>query len=174
MANRLDASQWLAIAEHEESIQRAVSRFIARRPQVLARHTRDDLVQESRAAACAALATYLPEGGVELPRYVFGCVKFALMRYASQAQREFSTPEDVVDHQDDVETDSGVLNRLLRRLTGEERQFIVLRYGLRGHKPHSERELSAKLCVSQPTVNERQKRIEAKMFNLAQGLRQAP
>lgn len=165
VANCPEAAEWLS--EHQESIQRAVSRCIARRPDVLTRHTRDDLVQESYAAACAAFATWLPSSKTTLERYVFGSVKFALLRYSSQAKREFATPEDVVAEDAETACDHPILAKLLRRLGKEERQFIVLRYGLHGSRPHTERELASKYGRCQKTIQERQQRIECMLSRMA-------
>lgn len=175
VASRLNESHWEFIATHEADIRQAVQRAVKCRPDVLSRHGFDDLLQEARAAVCAALATYIPGASKPtLNSYVFGCVKFALLRYAAQSHREFSTPEDVVDERELVSPSHPILDNLLSRLSKGQRRLIELRYGLKGNRPHSTRETAALLQEPEATVRYRQGRIEAIMAELAMELPPAP
>lgn len=175
VASRLNESHWEFIAAHDADIRQAVQRAVKCRPDVLSRHCLDDLLQEARAAVCAALATYIPGAAKPtLNSYVFGCVKFALLRYAAQSHREFSTPEDVVDERDTASPSHPILDVLLSRLSKEQRRLIELRYGLRGNQPHSARETAKQLGVSHSAVLDWQQKAEAAMAGLATELPPAP
>lgn len=175
VANRLEKSQWDFVMEHDEAIRRVVQRTIGRCPNTLHRHSFDDLLQEARAAACAALATYCERSSKATREcYVFGCVKFALLRYAAQSRREFATPEDMAEEIQDSPSPSPILDSLLKKLTKDERRLIVLRYGLEGNYPHSTREVAKEFKVSHPAIISRQQRIEATMAYMAKQLTPPP
>jgi RNA polymerase sigma factor (sigma-70 family) len=166
VAVRLEQAQWSVLGEHDKAIRATVHRYIAKRPDVLTRHGFDDLLQEARAAACAALATYCESSEVKPEAYLFGCVRFALMRCASQAIREFATPEDVMADEELDESLPDVLRHLLRRLSKQDRNFIVMRYGLNGQKALSLQELADKMSLCRSSIHYRQQRIEKRLAEL--------
>ncbi len=137
----------------------------------------DDLVSIGSIGLVKAVDTFDPDNGTRFATYAAKCIQNEiLMHFRSQKKRsqEVSIHEtidvdrdgnpltymDVIATEDNVaeEADAKIKGAMVRRLVEtvleeRERQIIVLRYGLGGIEPHTQREVAALLGISRSYVS---------------------
>jgi RNA polymerase sigma factor (sigma-70 family) len=170
VAVRLTEAQRSMVAEQQPAIEKVVATFIARRPDVLQRQSREDMLQEARVAFCMGLVTHTSGVQATPEVYALGAVRLHLNRFSGQCWRETTTDADVEDElaAEPDEADTSLLAKILRRLKPAERKVLRLRYGLGGvthpeGRPHTVAQAAERLGVSSNTVQRMQKRAEANL-----------
>ena len=137
----------------------------------------EDLVSIGSIGLVKAVDTYNPKNGTRFATYAAKCIQNEiLMHFRSQKKlsAEVSINEtidvdrdgnpltymDVIAAEDNMEEeiDLKVKGAMVRRLVGEvlderERQIIVLRYGLSGNEPYTQREVAQLLGISRSYVS---------------------
>ncbi|MBE6703336.1 MAG: sigma-70 family RNA polymerase sigma factor [Ruminococcaceae bacterium] len=137
----------------------------------------EDLVSIGSIGLVKAVDTYKPENGTRFATYAAKCIQNEILMYF-RSQRKLTaevsinetidvdrdgnplTYMDVIATEDNIEeeVDLKVKSALVRRLVGEvlderERQIIVLRYGLSGGEPRTQREVAQLLGISRSYVS---------------------
>ncbi|MBQ9098119.1 MAG: RNA polymerase sporulation sigma factor SigK [Clostridia bacterium] len=137
----------------------------------------EDLISIGSIGLVKAVDSYNPENGTRFATYAAKCIQNEiLMHFRSQKKlsNEVSINEtidvdrdgnpltyiDVIAAEDNIEeeVDSKIKGALVRRLVEtvleeRERQIIVLRYGLGGEEPRTQREVAALLGISRSYVS---------------------
>ena len=139
--------------------------------------SQEDLVSIGSIGLVKAVDTYNPENGTRFATYAAKCIQNEILMYF-RSQKKLSaevsinetidvdrdgnplTYMDVIAAEDHMEEeiDRKVKGAMLRRLVGEvlderERQIIVLRYGLGGSDPYTQREVAQLLGISRSYVS---------------------
>lgn len=137
----------------------------------------EDLVSIGSIGLVKAVDSFDPQNGARFATYAAKCIQNEiLMHFRSQKKlsAEVSIHEtidvdrdgnpltymDVIATEDNIaeEADTRIKNETVRRLVNtvldeRERQIIVLRYGLCGVKPHTQREVASLLGISRSYVS---------------------
>ncbi len=137
----------------------------------------EDLVSIGSIGLIKAVDTFDPQNGARFATYAAKCIQNEILMHF-RAQKKLSaevsihetidvdrdgnplTYMDVIATEDNIaeEADARIKNETVRRLVNtvldeRERQIIVLRYGLGGTKPHTQREVAALLGISRSYVS---------------------
>ncbi len=137
----------------------------------------DDVMSIGTVGLIKAVDTFKPESGVRFATYAGKCLQNEILMHFRAAKKYASevslnepvetdkngnpvTYEDLIPVDDTIAEDidlklrSERAKRLIRSvLTPRERQIIILRYGLRGDEPLTQRVISAKLGISRSYVS---------------------
>lgn len=149
--------------------------------------SQEDLVSIGTIGLVKAVDSFSPENGARFATYAAKCIQNEiLMHFRSQkklaAEVSLGDTIDVdrdgnpLTYSDLLCSDENVSEEVSRRiqtakalslvetrLDGRERQIIILRYGLYGHKALTQREISAKLGISRSYVSRIEKGALAKL-----------
>ena len=69
------------------------------------------------------------------------------------------TDEDMIQRPLEEDVDICVLRQALRELPDREREIILMRFGLEGHKELTQKEVAQKMGISQSYISRLEKRI---------------
>ena len=137
----------------------------------------EDLVSIGTIGLVKAVDSFNAENGARFATYAAKCIQNEILMHFRQ-QKKFScevsinetidqdkdgnplTYMDVIATEDNIEEEVDLrirslrVRRLVERVLGErEREIVILRYGLFGEKPHTQREVAAKLGISRSYVS---------------------
>ena len=137
----------------------------------------DDLVSIGSIGLVKAVDTFDPKNGTRFATYAAKCIQNEILMYF-RSQKKLSaevsihetidvdrdgnplTYMDVIATEDNVaeETDAKIKALMVRRLVNSvlderEREIILLRYGMNGNKPHTQREVAELLGISRSYVS---------------------
>lgn len=147
----------------------------------------EDLISIGTIGLIKGITTFDPSKGARLATYAARCVENEILMYF-RAQRKSSQDVSLSDFietgtdgtalslMDVVSEDSDLLEQVSSReltrslckavnscLTEQERQVIILRYGMLGNAPHRQREVAQKLDISRSYVSRIEKRALQKL-----------
>ena len=147
----------------------------------------EDLVSIGTIGLIKGISTFDPSKGARLATYAARCVENEILMHF-RSQRRSAQDVSLSDYietggegaalslMDVVSEDSDLLEQISDReelrslcaavdrvLTDQERQIIVLRYGLRGYPPHRQREVSDITGISRSYVSRIEKRALQKL-----------
>ena len=147
----------------------------------------EDLISIGTIGLIKGITTFDASKGARLATYAARCVENEILMYF-RSQRKSSQDVslsdyietgtegaalslmDVVSEEEDLlervstrDSVRQVLRAVEDRLTDQERQVIVLRYGLYGHQPHRQREVSQRTGISRSYVSRIEKRALEKL-----------
>ena len=147
----------------------------------------EDLISIGTIGLIKGITTFDPSKGARLATYAARCVENEILMYF-RAQRKSSQDVSLSDFietgtdgtalslMDVVSEDSDLLEQVSSReltrslckavnscLTEQERQVIILRYGMLGNAPHRQREVAQKLSISRSYVSRIEKRALQKL-----------
>ena len=147
----------------------------------------EDLISIGTIGLIKGITTFDASKGARLATYAARCVENEILMYF-RSQRKCAQDVSLSDYietgtdgaalslMDVVSEDTDLLESISAReriaevrkavagcLTGQERQIIVLRYGLGGGKPHRQREVAAKTGISRSYVSRIEKRALQKL-----------
>ena len=137
----------------------------------------EDLVSIGSIGLVKAVDTFDPKNGTRFATYAAKCIQNEILMYF-RSQKKLSaevsihetidvdrdgnplTYMDVIATEDNVaeETDAKIKALMVRRLVNSvlderEREIILLRYGMNGNKPHTQREVAELLGISRSYVS---------------------
>ncbi len=147
----------------------------------------EDLISIGTIGLIKGIATFDDSKGARLATYAARCVENEILMYF-RSQRKSSQDVSLSDYietggdgtalslMDVISDEEDLLERVsgredLRRLcaavdkvlTDQERQVVILRYGLAGHRPHRQREVADKTGISRSYVSRIEKRALEKL-----------
>ncbi len=146
----------------------------------------EDLVSIGTIGLIKAVNTFDPSKNIKLATYASRCIENEILMYlrrTSKLKAEVSFDEplnvdwdgnelvlaDVVGNESDVivhiekEVDKALLTTALQQLTGREKRIMELRFGLRGEKERTQREVADLLGISQSYISRLEKKILKKL-----------
>ncbi len=149
----------------------------------------EDLISIGTIGLIKGITTFDPDKGARLATYAARCVENEILMYF-RSQRKSSQDVSLSDYietgndgaalslmdviSDDEDLSEKISNReqihqirqlLDTCLTEQERQVICMRYGLRGSKPHRQREVAQATGISRSYVSRIEKRALEKLRN---------
>ena len=143
----------------------------------------EDLISIGTIGLIKAVNTFRPEKGIKLATYASRCIENEILMYlrkSSQLKNEVSiddplnvdwdgnelllsdilgSEQDTVNRGIEQEAESFLLLEAVSRLTPREQTIMELRFGLRAHKEHTQKEVADCLGISQSYISRLEKRI---------------
>ena len=143
----------------------------------------EDLISIGTIGLIKAIGTYKREKNIKLATYASRCIENEILmhiRKISSQKAEISldepinmdydgnelllsdilgTEEDMVFRPLEDDVDLCVLRQALQELPERERQIVLMRYGLYGHKELTQKEVAEKMGISQSYISRLEKRI---------------
>lgn len=143
----------------------------------------EDLISIGTIGLIKAVNTFHPEKGIKLATYASRCIENEILMYlrkSSQLKNEVSiddplnvdwdgnelllsdilgSEQDTVNRGIEQEAESFLLLEAVSRLTPREQTIMELRFGLRAHKEHTQKEVADCLGISQSYISRLEKRI---------------
>nr|NLJ03126.1 RNA polymerase sporulation sigma factor SigE [Bacillota bacterium] len=146
----------------------------------------EDLVSIGTIGLIKAVNTFDPSKNIKLATYASRCIENEILMYlrrTSKLKAEVSFDEplnvdwdgnelvlaDVVGNESDVivhiekEVDKALLATALKQLTGREKRIMELRFGLKGERERTQREVADLLGISQSYISRLEKKILKKL-----------
>lgn len=147
----------------------------------------EDLVSIGTIGLMKAVKTFNPEKNIKLATYASRCIENEILMYLRKTQKsrqEYSLDEvlsidsegnemilsDIIGSSEPLaltklseEEDIRNLYYALDRLSKREREIIIMRYGLFGVEPLTQKEVADKMGISQSYISRLEKRIIEKM-----------
>ena len=147
----------------------------------------EDLISIGTIGLIKAIGTYRRDKNIKLATYASRCIENEILmhiRKISGQKAEVSldepinmdydgnelllsdilgTDEDMILRPLEDDVDLCVLRQALRELPERERQIILMRYGLYGHKELTQKEVAQKMGISQSYISRLEKRIMARL-----------
>ena len=143
----------------------------------------EDLISIGTIGLIKAVNTFRPEKGIKLATYASRCIENEILMYlrkSSQLKNEVSiddplnvdwdgnelllsdilgSEQETVNRGIEQEAESFLLLEAVSRLTPREQTIMELRFGLRAHKEHTQKEVADSLGISQSYISRLEKRI---------------
>lgn len=143
----------------------------------------EDLISIGTIGLIKAVGTYRRDKNIKLATYASRCIENEILmhiRKISGQKAEVSldepinmdydgnelllcdilgTDEDTVTAKLEDDVDLCLLRQALRELPDREREIILMRYGLEGHKELTQKEVALKMGISQSYISRLEKRI---------------
>ncbi|SDB14999.1 RNA polymerase sporulation-specific sigma factor [Ruminococcaceae bacterium FB2012] len=143
----------------------------------------EDLISIGTIGLIKAVKTFCPDKKIKLATYASRCIEneiLMFLRKTAQYKNEISIDEplnidwdgnelllsDILGTDDDIvnrgienEVDKQLLIREIERLPDREKQIMVMRYGLGGHKELTQKQVADLLGISQSYISRLEKRI---------------
>ena len=149
----------------------------------------EDLISIGTIGLIKAVNTFKSEKNIKLATYASRCIENEILmhlRKTSNSRSEVSFDEplntdwdgkelllsDVLGTESDVvmrpieqDVDRQLLNEAVSRLGKRERDIITMRFGLRGHKELTQKEVADRMGISQSYISRLEKRIISRLKN---------
>ena len=143
----------------------------------------EDLISIGTIGLIKAVETYKPEKSIKLATYASRCIEneiLMFLRKTSNQKNELSLDEplntdwdgnelllsdvlgtdpDIVAQPVEADVDRQLLYRAMETLNPRDRDIIQMRFGLRGEKEHTQKEVADHLGISQSYISRLEKRI---------------
>ena len=143
----------------------------------------EDLISIGTIGLIKAVKTFCPDKKIKLATYASRCIEneiLMFLRKAAQYKNEISideplnidwdgnelllsdilgTDDDIVNRGIESEVDKQLLIREIELLPEREKQIMVMRYGLGGHKELTQKQVADLLGISQSYISRLEKRI---------------
>ena len=143
----------------------------------------EDLISIGTIGLIKAINTYKTDKNIKLATYASRCIENEILMYLrkSSSQRNevsldeplntdwdgnelllsdvLGTDADTVMRPIEADVDRQLLDTAIGKLSEREREIIVLRYGLCGHKEQTQKEVADKMGISQSYISRLEKRI---------------
>lgn len=146
----------------------------------------EDLISIGTIGLIKSINTFRTDKNIKLATYASRCIENEILMYLrkTSGQKEFSIDEplhidwdgnelllsdilsdedDSVSHAIENEEDRRTIHAALSRLSPREREIIELRFGLRGTRELTQKEVAAKLGISQSYISRLEKRIISRL-----------
>lgn len=143
----------------------------------------EDLISIGTIGLIKAIGTYRRDKNIRLATYASRCIENEILMYIRKIANQktevsldepinmdgegnelllsdiLGTDEDVVFRPLEENVDITVLRQALAQLPPREKQIVVMRYGLEGHKELTQKEVAGVLGISQSYISRIEKRI---------------
>ncbi len=147
----------------------------------------EDLISIGTIGLIKAVGTYKPEKAIKLATYASRCIENEIrmhLRKTAPLKSEvpfdeplstdgngnelllsdiLGTDHDLVIRPLEEDADRQLLGSALTKLEPREREIITLRFGLGGREEHTQKEVAARLGISQSYISRLEKRIIARL-----------
>ncbi len=147
----------------------------------------EDLISIGTIGLIKAVSTYRRDKNIKLATYASRCIENEILmhiRKISNQKAEVSldepinmdydgnelllsdilgTDEDMILRPLEEDVDLCLLRQAVRELPPREREIVVMRFGLEGHKELTQKEVAQKLGISQSYISRLEKRIMARL-----------
>ncbi|GHU83240.1 RNA polymerase sigma-35 factor [Clostridia bacterium] len=147
----------------------------------------EDLISIGTIGLIKAVNTFCPERNIKLATYASRCIENEILmhlRKSSQLKNEISIDEplnidwdgnelllsdvlgsdgDTVNKNIEQEAECNLLLNAVSKLEARGRQIMELRFGLRGNKEHTQKEVADMLGISQSYISRLEKKIISKL-----------
>ncbi|MCI8419915.1 MAG: RNA polymerase sporulation sigma factor SigE [Oscillospiraceae bacterium] len=147
----------------------------------------EDLISIGTIGLIKAINTYKTDKNIKLATYASRCIENEILMYLrkSASQRNevsldeplntdwdgnelllsdvLGTDSDTVMRPIEADVDKQLLDQAIGRLSEREREIIVLRFGLSGHKEQTQKEVADRLGISQSYISRLEKRIISRL-----------
>ncbi len=147
----------------------------------------EDLISIGTIGLIKAISTYRRDKNIKLATYASRCIENEILmhiRKISNQKAEVSldepinmdydgnelllsdilgTDEDMILRPLEEDVDLCLLRQAVRELPPREREIVVMRFGLEGHKELTQKEVAQKLGISQSYISRLEKRIMARL-----------
>ena len=143
----------------------------------------DDLLSIGTIGLIKGISTFKPDKNVRLATYASRCIENEILMYLrkNSSQRSevsldeplntdwdgnelllcdvLGTDADTVMRPIEDDVDRQLLSAAIEKLSEREQEIIVLRFGLRGHREQTQKEVADRLGISQSYISRLEKRI---------------
>lgn len=143
----------------------------------------EDLISIGTIGLIKAVKTFCPARNIKLATYASRCIENEILMYlrkSSQLKNEMSIDEplnidwdgnelllsdvlgsehDVVNHRIEQEVECNLLLKAVNKLSEREKNIMQMRFGLEGHKEHTQKEVADLLGISQSYISRLEKKI---------------
>ena len=147
----------------------------------------EDLISIDTIGLIKAVNTFKADKNIKLATYASRCIEneiLMFLRKNSNTRSEVSfdeplntdwdgkelllsdilgTDSDVVMRPIEADVDRQLLHAAVSRLNSREREIIIMRFGLRGHKELTQKEVADRLGISQSYISRLEKRIISRL-----------
>ena len=147
----------------------------------------EDLISIGTIGLIKAVNTFCPQRNIKLATYASRCIEneiLMFLRKSTQLKNEVSIDEplnidwdgnelllsdvlgsdsDVVNRNIEQEAECTVLLEAVNKLEPRAKQITVLRFGLMGHKEHTQKEVAVMLGISQSYISRLEKKIISRL-----------
>ena len=147
----------------------------------------EDLISIGTIGLIKGISTYRRDKNIKLATYASRCIENEILMYLrkiSNQKTEISldepinldydgnelllsdvlgTDEDMVERPLEDDVDLCVLRQALQELPPREREIILMRYGLYGHRELTQKEIAQKMGISQSYISRLEKRIMVRL-----------
>ena len=147
----------------------------------------EDLVSIGTIGLIKAVNTFSPCKGIKLATYASRCIENEILMFIRKSQPQknevsideplnvdwdgnelllsdvLGTENDVVNKGIEQDAERTVLNEAVDKLGEREHKIMVLRFGLKGEKEHTQKEVADMIGISQSYISRLEKKIIAKL-----------
>lgn len=143
----------------------------------------EDLVSIGSIGLIKGINTYRPDKNIKLATYASRCIDNEILMYLRKNKRRkteisledslsydaegnelrlediLGTDDDIVTKKIEEETEKNLLHMEIKKLNSRDKQIMVLRYGLYGHKEMTQKEVADMLGISQSYISRIEKKV---------------
>ena len=147
----------------------------------------EDLVSIGTIGLIKAVNTFRPSKKIKLATYASRCIENEILMFIRKTQPQknevsideplnvdwdgnelllsdvLGTENDVVNKGIEQDAEKTVLNEAVDRLNEREHKIMVLRFGLKGEKEHTQKEVADMIGISQSYISRLEKKIISKL-----------
>ena len=147
----------------------------------------EDLISIGTIGLIKAVNTFEPCKGIKLATYASRCIENEILMFIRKIQPQKSeisideplnvdwdgnelllsdvlgTENDIVNKGIEQDAEKAVLNEAVDRLNERENKIMVLRFGLKGEKEHTQKEVADMIGISQSYISRLEKKIISKL-----------
>ena len=147
----------------------------------------EDLISIGTIGLIKAVNTFAPCKGIKLATYASRCIENEILMFIRKSQPQknevsideplnvdwdgnelllsdvLGTENDVVNRGIEQDAERTVLNEAVDKLGEREHKIMVLRFGLKGEKEHTQKEVADMIGISQSYISRLEKKIIAKL-----------
>ncbi|MBQ6876825.1 MAG: RNA polymerase sporulation sigma factor SigE [Oscillospiraceae bacterium] len=147
----------------------------------------EDLISIGTIGLIKAVNTFVASKGIKLATYASRCIENEILMFIRKTQPQknevsideplnvdwdgnelllsdvLGTENDIVNKGIEQDAEKTVLNEAVDRLSDREHKIMVLRFGLKGEKEHTQKEVADMIGISQSYISRLEKKIIAKL-----------
>ena len=147
----------------------------------------EDLISIGTIGLIKAVNTFAPCKGIKLATYASRCIENEILMFIRKTQPQkneisideplnvdwdgnelllsdvLGTDNDTVNRGIEQDAEKAVLNEAVDRLGEREHKIMVLRFGLKGEKEHTQKEVADMIGISQSYISRLEKKIISKL-----------